>query len=119
MFYARFGAGKEGIYSLDLKTGEVISFDLLLGGLRAAAAVISYELPLILGTFGVVLLAGTLNLGTIVENQAGWIWNWYGFQQPLALIIFFIAATAEGSRTPFDFTEADSEIVDGDAHQSA
>ena len=85
----------------------------LLGGLRAAAAIISYELPLILGVMGVVLLAGTLNLGTIVENQSGWFLNWYAFQQPLALIIFFIAATAEASRTPFDFTEADSEIVAG------
>ena len=85
----------------------------LLGGLRAAAAIISYELPLILGVMGIVLLAGTLNLGTIVENQSGWILDWYAFQQPLALIVFFIAATAEASRTPFDFTEADSEIVAG------
>jgi NADH-quinone oxidoreductase subunit H len=85
----------------------------LLGGLRAAAAIISYELPLILGVMGIVLLAGTLNLGTIVENQSGSILDWYAFQQPLALIVFFIAATAEASRTPFDFTEADSEIVAG------
>ena len=46
-------------------------------------------------------------------NQAGWFWDWYVFQQPLAFIIFFIAATAEGNRTPFDLTEADSEIVAG------
>jgi NADH-quinone oxidoreductase subunit H len=85
----------------------------LLGGLRAAAAVISYELPLILGTIGIVLLAGTLNLGQIVENQSGGILNWYAWQQPLALIIFFIAATAEAGRTPFDYTEADSELVAG------
>jgi NADH-quinone oxidoreductase subunit H len=85
----------------------------LLGGLRAAAAVISYELPLILGTVGIVMLAGTLNLGQIVENQSGGILNWYAWQQPLALIIFFIAATAEAGRTPFDYTEADSELVAG------
>jgi NADH:ubiquinone oxidoreductase subunit H len=85
----------------------------LLGGLRAAAAIISYELPLILGVMGVVMLAGTLNLGQIVENQSGGIWNWYAWQQPLALIIFFVAATAEASRTPFDYTEADSELVAG------
>ena len=48
-----------------------------------------------------------------MENQAGWFWNWYVFQQPLAFLIFFIAATAEGNRTPFDLTEADSEIVAG------
>ena len=85
----------------------------LLGGLRSVAAIISYELPLILATFGVVLLAGTLNLGQIVENQAGWVWDWYAFQQPLGLLIFFIAATAEAGRTPFDLFEADSEIVAG------
>ncbi len=85
----------------------------LLGGLRAAAAVISYELPLILGVFGVVMLAGTLNVGQIVESQSGGILNWYAWQQPLALIIFFIAATAEAGRTPFDYTEADSELVAG------
>ena len=78
----------------------------LLGGLRAAAAVISYELPLILGVMGVVMLAGTLNLGQIIENQSGGILSWYAWQQPLALIIFFIAATAEAGRTPFDYTEA-------------
>jgi NADH-quinone oxidoreductase subunit H len=85
----------------------------LLGGMRAAAAVISYELPLILGVVGVVMLAGTLNLGQIIENQSGGILGWYAWQQPLALIIFFIAATAEAGRTPFDYTEADSELVAG------
>ncbi len=46
-------------------------------------------------------------------NQAGWFTNWYVFQQPLGVLIFFIAATAEANRTPFDLTEADSEIVAG------
>jgi len=85
----------------------------LLGGIRAAAQVVSYELPLLLAPVGVIMLAGTLSLNQIVENQSGWFWNWYVFQQPLAFIIFFIAATAEGNRTPFDLTEADSEIVAG------
>jgi NADH-quinone oxidoreductase subunit H len=85
----------------------------LLGGLRAAAAIVSYELPLILAAMGIVMLAGTMNLNSIVENQSGSFLDWYAFQQPLALIIFFIAATAEAGRTPFDLTEADSEIVAG------
>jgi NADH-quinone oxidoreductase subunit H len=85
----------------------------LLGALRAVAQVISYELPLLLAPVGVVMLAGTLSLNQIVENQAGWFWNWYAFQQPLAFLVFFIAATAEGNRAPFDLTEADSEIVAG------
>ena len=85
----------------------------LLGGLRSAAQIISYEIPLTLSLVGVVLLAGTMSLVGIVEAQSGWFTNWYVFQQPLAFIIFFIAATAEANRTPFDLTEADSEIVAG------
>jgi NADH-quinone oxidoreductase subunit H len=85
----------------------------LLGGLRAAAQIVSYELPLLLAPVGIIMLAGTLSLNQIVMNQAGWVWDWYVFQQPLAFIVFFIAATAEGNRTPFDLTEADSEIVAG------
>jgi NADH-quinone oxidoreductase subunit H len=109
-FFAASGIGVVGLMMAGWSSFNKYS---LLGGIRAAAAVISYELPLILGAFGVVLLAGTLNLGQIVEDQAGWVWNWYAFQQPLALIIFFIAATAEAGRTPFDYTEADSELVAG------
>jgi NADH-quinone oxidoreductase subunit H len=85
----------------------------LLGALRAAAQVISYEIPLTLAVVGVILLAGTLSLNQIVQKQAGWFWDWYVFQQPLGFFIFFVAATAEGNRAPFDLTEADSEIVAG------
>ncbi len=85
----------------------------LLGGLRSAAQVISYEIPLTLSVVGLLLLAGTMSLNTIVLNQAGWFTDWYVFQQPLGALIFFIAATAEANRTPFDLTEADSEIVAG------
>jgi len=85
----------------------------LLGGLRSAAQVISYEIPLTLSVVGIILLAGTMSLNKIVENQSGWFTSWYVFQQPLGALIFFIAATAEANRTPFDLTEADSEIVAG------
>jgi NADH-quinone oxidoreductase subunit H len=85
----------------------------LLGGLRSAAQVISYEIPLTLSVVGLILLAGTMSLNQIVENQSGWFTDWYIFQQPLGFLIFFIAATAEANRTPFDLTEADSEIVAG------
>jgi NADH-quinone oxidoreductase subunit H len=108
-----FAIGGLGVIGLMMAGWSSFNKYSLLGGLRAAAAIISYELPLILAVMGIVLLAGTLNLGTIVENQSGSILDWYAFQQPLALVIFFIAATAETSRTPFDFTEADSEIVAG------
>ncbi len=85
----------------------------LLGGLRSAAQVISYEIPLTLSVVGLILLAGTMSLNQIVLQQSGWFTDWYVFQQPLAVLIFFIAATAEANRTPFDLTEADSEIVAG------
>lgn len=85
----------------------------LLGGLRSAAQMISYEIPLTLSVVGLLILAGTMSLNTIVENQGPWFTDWYVFQQPLGFVIFFIAATAEANRTPFDLTEADSEIVAG------
>ena len=85
----------------------------LLGGLRSAAQIISYEIPLTLSVVGLIMLAGTMSLNQIALNQAGWFTDWYVFQQPLGALIFFIAATAEANRTPFDLTEADSEIVAG------
>ncbi len=85
----------------------------LLGGLRAAAQVVSYEIPLTLSVVGLILLAGTMSLNRIAEAQAGWFTDWFVFRQPLGVLIFFIAATAEANRTPLDMAEADSEIVAG------
>src|ERR1035437_7964491 len=85
----------------------------LLGGLRSAAQVVSYEIPLTLSVVGVILLAGTMSMNHIVLAQSGSAFDWFVFKQPLAAIIFFIAATAEANRAPFDLTEADSEIVAG------
>jgi NADH-quinone oxidoreductase subunit H len=85
----------------------------LIGALRAAAQAISYEIPLTLSVVGIVILAGTMSLNTIVEQQAGSFLDWNVWKQPLALVIFFIAAIAEANRTPLDMTEADQEIVAG------
>jgi NADH-quinone oxidoreductase subunit H len=87
----------------------------LLGGIRSAAQIVSYEIPLTLSVVGLVMLAGTMSLNTIVLQQSGsgWFTDWYAFRQPLGFLIFAIAATAEANRTPFDLTEADSEIVAG------
>ena len=87
----------------------------LIGGLRSAAQIISYEIPLTLSVVGLVILAGTMSLNQIVlqQSQSGWFSDWYAFRQPLGFLIFAIAATAEANRTPFDLTEADSEIVAG------
>ena len=85
----------------------------LLGGLRSAAQVVSYEIPLTLSVVGLILLAGTMSVYQIGAQQSGWFTDWFVFRQPLGALIFFIAATAEANRTPFDLTEADSEIVAG------
>ncbi|MFP5333628.1 MAG: NADH-quinone oxidoreductase subunit NuoH [Acidimicrobiia bacterium] len=92
----------------------------LIGGLRAAGQLIAYELPLVLATVGVVLMAGTMSLEGIVEAQAGWFseagWA-YGFPfvipQFVGFVIFMIAALAELSRIPFDMPIAESELVMG------
>ncbi len=104
-----------GLTVVGLLMGGWASFNKysLLGGLRSAAQVVSYEIPLTLSVVGLILLAGTMSVVQLVENQAGSMLDWYVFQQPVGALIFFIAATAEANRTPFDLTEADSEIVAG------
>ncbi|WP_017726009.1 NADH-quinone oxidoreductase subunit NuoH [Halalkalibacterium ligniniphilum] len=82
----------------------------LLGGMRAAAQMISYEVPLVLSVVGIILLTGSLNLIEIVQAQAS-LWNI--IPQFLAFLIFIIAATAELNRVPFDLPEAESELVAG------
>ncbi len=82
----------------------------LLGGVRSAAQLISYELPLAFAVMGVVLLTGTLNLTTIVHNQA---LVPLVVLQPLGFVIFLIASLAEMGRTPFDIPMAESEVVGG------
>ncbi len=82
----------------------------LLGGMRAAAQMISYEIPLVMSVLGVVLLAGSLNLNDIVEAQKH---VWYIFVQPIGFLVFLIASVAELNRTPFDLPEAESELVAG------
>ncbi|WP_261131015.1 NADH-quinone oxidoreductase subunit NuoH [Bacillus sp. Marseille-Q3570] len=82
----------------------------LLGGMRSAAQMISYEVPLVMSVIGIILLTGSLNLITIVEAQESLA---FLFVQPLAFAIFMIASVAELNRTPFDLPEAESELVAG------
>ncbi len=82
----------------------------LLGGLRSAAQMMSYEIPLILSTIGVVLMAGSMNLTEIVRAQQN---IYYIVPQAIAFFIFMTAALAEINHTPFDIPEAESEIVAG------
>jgi NADH-quinone oxidoreductase subunit H len=86
----------------------------LLGAMRASAQVISYEIPLVFSILGVAMLTGSLSTVQIVEFQSAWAGlKWNVIFQPLGFLIFFIAATAEVNRTPFDLMEAESEIVAG------
>ncbi|KQY28188.1 NADH:ubiquinone oxidoreductase subunit H [Caulobacter sp. Root487D2Y] len=96
-----------------------------LGALRSAAQMVSYEVSIGLIIITVILLAGTMNLSSIVEQQAGWIWNWNVFGghglkniillpvMVIAMGMFFISALAETNRPPFDLPEAESELVAG------
>jgi NADH-quinone oxidoreductase subunit H len=108
-----FAIGGLGVVGLLMGGWSSFNKYSLLGGLRSAAQIVSYEIPLTLSVVGLLILAGTMSLNTIVQQQTGWFTDWYVFRQPLGFLIFFIAATAEGNRTPFDLTEADSEIVAG------
>lgn len=86
----------------------------LLGGLRAAAQSISYELPLSLSVLAVVMMSNSLSTIDIVEQQSGYgILGWNVWRQPIGLIIFWIAALAECERLPFDLPEAEEELVAG------
>lgn len=91
----------------------------LLGAMRAIAQMLSYELPFILSTLGVVMITGSLSLVRIVEAQAtpagGWLAAWHVFTPwgLAAFLVFLIAAFAESNRSPFDLPEGESEIVAG------
>jgi NADH-quinone oxidoreductase subunit H len=82
----------------------------LLGGLRASAQMLSYEVFMGLSLMGVVMIAGSFNLREIVEAQRR---VWFVALQPLGFVIFFIACVAETHRLPFDLPEAESELVAG------
>ena len=87
----------------------------LLGGLRSAAQMISYELSMGLAVISVVIIAGTMSFSGIVEDQAsGWaLLGWNVFRNPIGCLIFIVTAFAETNRAPFDLPEAEQELVGG------
>jgi len=98
------------VYSIVLAGWSSRSKYSVLGGLRAAAQMISYEVFMGLSLMGVVIQAGSFNLNRIVEAQRG---LWFIVPQFVGFVVFVIAASAEMRRTPFDLVEADSELVGG------
>jgi NADH-quinone oxidoreductase subunit H len=116
------GATSIGVYGVALAGWSSNSKYSLLGSLRASAQMISYELALGLSLVGILLLAGTLSLRGIVDQQSGTWWvaghntylpHWYILPQFVAFFIYLMAAFAETNRIPFDLPEAETELVAG------
>ncbi len=89
----------------------------LYGGMRSAAQIVSYEIPVGLAMVPALMASGTLSMQGIVESQAGGFWHWNLFAGGpftlIAFVVFFIASLAEVNRAPFDLPEAESELVSG------
>ncbi|NBB76360.1 MAG: NADH-quinone oxidoreductase subunit NuoH [Bacteroidetes bacterium] len=99
-----------GVYGVTLAGWASNSKYSLLGGLRAAAQMISYELPLGMAVASVIIFVGSLSVADVAAAQENW---WFVFLNPVGAVIFIVAAFAESNRTPFDLVEAEQELVGG------
>lgn len=104
------GMSSMGVYSVALAGWASNNKYALLGGLRAAAQMLAYEVFMGMSLMGVVMLAGSFNLNDIVEAQRG---MWFCIPQFIGMVVFTIAGIAETHRVPFDLPEAESELVAG------
>ena len=99
-----------GVYGVTLAGWSSNSKYSLLGGLRAAAQMVSYELPLGMALASCILFSQSLSVVDIAHSQEFW---WNVFRNPIGAIIFIVATFAEANRTPFDLVEAEQELVGG------
>jgi NADH-quinone oxidoreductase subunit H len=108
------GVTSVGVYGIALAGWSSNNKYSLMGGLRSAAQMISYELSLGLSLIGVIIMSGSLDLHRIVQLQSGWAGlHWNIIYQPIGFIIYMISAIAETNRVPFDLPEAETELVAG------
>jgi NADH-quinone oxidoreductase subunit H len=112
-----FAVASMSVYGIVLAGWSSNSKYSLLGGLRSSAQMISYELSYALALASVLVVANSLSLTEIVDRQAGtwlgFIPRWLVFVQPVAFVVYMIAGIAETNRAPFDFPEAEQELVAG------
>jgi NADH-quinone oxidoreductase subunit H len=101
-----------GVYGITLSGWSSNNKYSLLGGLRSSAQLISYELSMGLSVVGVIMIAGTLQLDKIVEQQSS-LFHWNAFLTPIGFVTFVVASFAETNRLPFDLPEAEPELVGG------
>ena len=106
-----FALGSVGIYGFIVGGWASDSKYSLLGSMRTCAQLVSYEVALAISVLGVILMAGSLSLTEIVEQQSQSVW--YAAPQIVGLLVFFFAGIAETNRPPFDLPEAETELVAG------
>ncbi len=112
-----FGIVSLGVYGIVLAGYAANSKYPFLGGIRASAQMISYEIAMGMSVIPLFMLVGDLNLSQVVGYQAGavlgFLPNWLIFKQPISFVIFLVAAFAETNRLPFDLPESETELVSG------